>query len=365
MYSEDCLVCYKIVDDSEQAIACIICDNWYHVKCIFKIKVSKLVHDHILAVTNISWTCNSCLENVNVNQKPVPGQVDVSGSVHQFRTAFKAVNVKAQTETVTKTKETSTHSSSPRSKKSAPSLCPRSDTKIIPQPANDSWEIVKVKKRSFKNKSTLQEKSIKLTNRFKLLDISPTNDKAEGNAYNLIGDSIIRGQGSDFRGRKKKKCSTFCRPGAKLDDITAMVHDINGNQIHDDKELIIHVGTNDMVKPPEANKYRNRAIPQRASESIYGKYKNLVQELRNRNTKSYVVGMLPRFKVTNELNSRILSMNSRVQQLCKEAGIGYIDMFTKFQDNSNLFTSDGLHLSYQGKKLYAEILKFNINNFGN
>ena len=191
MHSEDCLVCKKSVDDSEQAIACTICDNWYHVKCIFKIKVSKLVHDHILAVTNISWTCNSCLENVNVNQKPVQGQVDVSGSVNQFRTAFKAVNVKAQIETETKTKNTSTHSSSPRSKKSAPSLCPRSDTKIIPQPANDGWEIVKVKKRSFKNKSTPQEKPIKLTNRFKLLDTSPTNDKAEGNAYNLIGDFII------------------------------------------------------------------------------------------------------------------------------------------------------------------------------
>ena len=73
--------------------------------------------------------------------------------------------------------------------------------------------------------------------------------------------------------------------------------------------------------------------------------------------------ILLRFKVTTELNSRILAMNSRVQRLCREAGVRYDDMFTLFQDNPNLFTSNGLHLSNQGKQLYAKALKVNINKF--
>ena len=352
MNSTSCLACTKIVEEKQQAIACMSCNNWYHVNCVFQnIKVTKTVYEQILGKDNIFWACNSCLKNSPLIQKPV--QIGASGNINQYQTVSQATNA------VTK------HKSSPSPRNGAASSSLGSNARTKPKPANDGWEIVRPKN-SFKNKSIPGARPIKIKNRFKLLDIAPTNDRTEGNELKLIGDSIIKGQGSDFNDRrKKKKSSTFCRPGAKLDDITAMVHDINGNQIHDDKELIIHVGTNDMVQPPKANNYRNRAIPQRASESIYGKYKNLVQELRNRNTKSYVVGMLPRFKVTHELNSRILSMNSRVQQLCKEAGIGYIDMFTKFQVNSNLFTSDGLHLSYQGKQLYAEILKFNINNFGN
>ena len=118
------------------------------------------------------------------------------------------------------------------------------------QPANDRWEIVKPKN-GLKNKRVPGAKPIKIKNRFKLLDTAATNDKIEGNEQKLIGDSIIKGQGSDFNNRKKKKSSSiFCIPGAKLDNVTAMVYSINGDQIHDNKELIIHVGTNDMALPP-------------------------------------------------------------------------------------------------------------------
>ena len=366
MHSEDCLVCYNIVDDTEQAIACVKCDNWYHVKCAFNIKVSKLVYKNILSVENIAWTCNKCVKNVDLERKPVQGRVGGSGSVNQFQTAFRAINANVQAKTVTNAnvhvKLAEAHSSSPSSKKGAPSFYPTNSPKTLPQPG---WELVKVKKRSFKNKSTPQARSIQLTNRFKLLDIAPTNDKSEGNEYKLIGDSIIRGQGSDSNGKKKKKGSTFCRPGAKLEDITDMIKKLNDNETYNNQEFIIHVGTNDMVHSPKPKGYKNRVIPYRASELIYEKYLNLIKALKSRNTQSYLVGMLPRYKVTNELNSRILSMNSRVQRLCKEAGVGYIDMFTLFQDNPNLFTSDGLHLSNQGRQLYAETLKVNINKFGN
>ena len=68
----------------------------------------------------------------------------------------------------------------------------------------------------------------------------------------------------------------------------------------------------------------------------------------------------------------ILAMNSRVQHLCKESGVGNVDMFTlfkMFQGNPDLACLRafyfGLHQSNQGKQLYAETLKININKFGN
>ena len=328
------------------------CDYWYHVKCVFNIKVSKAVYDQILAVDNVFWACNKCVKNVNLSQKLVQGQVAKSGSVNQFQTASQAIKTKVLV-------------SAPVKHKTHPSPIPRSNARTKSKPATDGWEIVKAKNSLSRNKATPLMNTIKVTNRFKLLDIAPTNDKAEGTELKLIGDSIIKGQGADFSDRKKKKSSTFCRPGAKLDDITTMIKELNGNKTYDNKEIIIHVGTNDMVQPPKANSYRKRVIPHRASELIHDKFKNLIKALKDRNTQSYVVGMLPRFKVRNEVNSRILSMNSRVQQLCRASGVGYIDMFTQFQDNPNLFSSDGLHLSRHGKQLYAESLKFNINKSGN
>ena len=72
--------------------------------------------------------------------------------------------------------------------------------------------------------------------------------------------------------------------------------------------------------------------------------------------------LLPRFKVTAELNSRILAMKSRSNDFVK---MQVWDMLTcsLYSKIINLFTSDGLHLSKQGKQLYAETLKVNINKF--
>ena len=84
--NNNCLACANNVAEKEQAIACVDCNNWYHVNCVFQLKVTKAVYDQILGKDNMFWACNSCLKKSDSIQKFI--QAGASGDVKQYQTVF-------------------------------------------------------------------------------------------------------------------------------------------------------------------------------------------------------------------------------------------------------------------------------------
>jgi len=102
---------------------------------------------------------------------------------------------------------------------------------------------------------------------------------------------------------------------------------------------------------------------------ITGRYREILQRIQTETprTKVYVQSVMPvnpatggnkRLEGKTEL---IIELNGRLQALAKEFGFTYIDLFTPLADNNNLlpkrYSVDGLHLSYEGYRVWAETIK--------
>jgi lysophospholipase L1-like esterase len=104
-------------------------------------------------------------------------------------------------------------------------------------------------------------------------------------------------------------------------------------------------------------------------DDITGRYREILQRIQKESpkTKVYVQGVMPVNPATGG-NKRlegktdlIIELNGRLQALAKEFGFTYIDLFTPLADNNNLllrrYSIDGLHLSYEGYRIWAETIK--------
>ncbi len=104
-------------------------------------------------------------------------------------------------------------------------------------------------------------------------------------------------------------------------------------------------------------------------DEITGRYREILQRIQKESpkTKVYVQGVMPVNPATGG-NKRlegktdlIIELNGRLQTLAKEFGLTYIDLFTPLADNNNLlprrYSIDGLHLSYEGYRVWAETIK--------
>ena len=52
-----------------------------------------------------------------------------------------------------------------------------------------------------------------------------------------------------------------------------------------------------------------------------------------------------------------MSINSLVQQLCKEEDVGFVDLWSSFEAKEEMYMRDGLHLSGKGAGVFADGLK--------
>ncbi|KAK3886028.1 hypothetical protein Pcinc_009804 [Petrolisthes cinctipes] len=81
-------------------------------------------------------------------------------------------------------------------------------------------------------------------NRFKILAQDDDEDDTEAR---LVGDSMVRGQLTEFCGRAPKSRKRFCIPGGGLDDVIDSVDEVT-SLAPDNTTYVIHVGTNDVFK---------------------------------------------------------------------------------------------------------------------
>ena len=181
------------------------------------------------------------------------------------------------------------------------------------------------------------------SNRYKILE-----EEDEPASTFLIGDSIIRHQLTEFCGRVKEKRRLFCVPGAGTDDITDLFDQVS-QEATDESLFVLHTGTNDV-----------RAT---RSEALLEKYRKLIQQYKSKSSRIMISGVLPRISADNVFYSKAFSLNNRLETLCKENGVEFVNMWNDFYSKTGLFTGDGLHLSPVGAARFGRLLNEAVRRF--
>ena len=89
------------------------------------------------------------------------------------------------------------------------------------------------------------------------------------------------------------------------------------------------------------------------SQDVLEKYRHLLGTLKDRFDNTVLVGVLPRLNTSQYALSRAIGINSKLQQMCKEANVGFIDAWTDYINNRKFYARDRIHLSDLGSEYLA------------
>ena len=166
-------------------------------------------------------------------------------------------------------------------------------------------------------------------------------DGRERTSTIYVGDSIVR---KTDRRLGKGKDVVVCLPGARIEHVTERVEKIVGRG--KGGTILVHVGTNNADKE--------------GTTAIVKKYRDLLKRTKQARIGQIILsGILPVIGSRNQgyRNSRRMSINSLVQQLCKEEDVGFVDLWSSFVEKEEMYMRDGLHLSGKGAGVFADGLK--------
>ena len=122
---------------------------------------------------------------------------------------------------------------------------------------------------------------------------------------------------------------------------------IRGSKIKKNTSLFASVGSNDVF--PIGGKSVE-------SETVYANYKELLRTMKEKSNHCFLLGILPRRSSTNLQKSRAISLNTRLEELCKMNDVQFIDTWNLFYGNSSLYKYDGTHLNSYGTKVLADVI---------
>ena len=106
--------------------------------------------------------------------------------------------------------------------------------------------------------------------------------------------------------------------------------------------VLVHVGTNNADKE--------------GTSAIIGKYRRLIKTLKEARVGQIVLsGILPIMGGMGEefRNCRRMAINTQVQKVCMEKGVGFVDMWLNFVGRNYFFMRDGLHLTGKGAAVWV------------
>ena len=156
----------------------------------------------------------------------------------------------------------------------------------------------------------------------------------------LIGDSIVRRQEREFRGRNKERRRVLCFPGINVQRLCGEAEKL---QLKDKNSLVIvHVGTNDIRKT--------------RSEALLDQYKNLIGVLKTKTNNIIVSSILPRIYENDVNYSKVTYINRALKTMCYNNGVTYMDVFPHFVNQKNMFTKDGIHPNDLGNARFGRLL---------
>lgn len=120
------------------------------------------------------------------------------------------------------------------------------------------------------------------------------------------------------------------------------------------KQIFLMIGINDFVNEKKSIK------------EVLDKYKIILEELKTKipQTEVFIQSVLP---VNNNLtiffqdNQKVIKFNSKLQELAKELGYQYIDIFSNLVDSENQldasYTTDGLHLNGKAYLIWKQAVE--------
>lgn len=183
-------------------------------------------------------------------------------------------------------------------------------------------------------------------NRFQIL--SDQNVEDDNEEVRLVGDSMVRGQLTEFCGRAPRTRKRFCIPGGGLDDVIATADEV-ASQAPDNTTYVIHVGTNDVEKT--------------RSEDLLNKYRQLIRNFKERSGKLILSGIIPRLAAGRRFLNAATSVNRRLATMCREEDIGFVDTWNDFYYDKTLFSEDGIHLNQVGAARFGRLLSEAVKEF--
>ena len=217
---------------------------------------------------------------------------------------------------------------------------PAPDADNVSVPPQEDFQVVKnnVRPRKRMLPTTICQ------NRFQILSDTDDNDEE----VRLIGDSIVRGQLTEFVARAPATRRRFCIPGGGVQDVIDSVNEVT-DQAPATTTYVIHVGTNDVQR------YR--------SEELLDKYRQMIRAFKVKSSKVILSGIIPRRQAGQRFYSFASSINRRLANLCSEENIGYVNTWDHFYYDASLFSFDGLHLSQVGAARFGRLLDGAVRDF--
>ena len=156
-----------------------------------------------------------------------------------------------------------------------------------------------------------------------------------GGEIMVIGDSLVRYLDKTCAKDKANRLRVcFAGVGDVSERLSRTVRGSDRNAT-----VIVHVGSNDVVK--------------QRSEELMKKYEILIRTLKESGRRGVVSAILPRVGVSSDWLSRAIGINTRVEGLCRENGMHFIDNWEVFYGRRDLFQRDGVHLNICGVECLA------------
>ena len=165
----------------------------------------------------------------------------------------------------------------------------------------------------------------------------------------LVGDSMVTDQGRCFgKGNKgKRKVRSF--PGANTKKIVEEVRKI---KVKNNKStVIVHAGSNDLY-------LRNGKVGQ--TEEIVKDLEKVVGSIASKTENGMVVGIFPRINVSHHALSKAIGINDRVEAICQQKGVRFLNFWDTFIANRSFFRGDGVHFNEKGKNVFGDLLHRNV-----
>ena len=173
-------------------------------------------------------------------------------------------------------------------------------------------------------------------------------EEEDSHEVRMVGDSIIRGQLSEFCGRAPRSRKRFCIPGGDVDDVCDAL-DYVTNDMSNESLLLVHVGSNN--------------IPRTRSEELLEKYKKMIDKIKCKTNNILISGVLPRIGAANVFFSRAFSLNNRLESLCRQEGVQFINTWNHFYEQPLMFSGDGLHLNAVGSARFGRLMSEAVHTF--
>ena len=185
-------------------------------------------------------------------------------------------------------------------------------------------------------------------NRFSLL-----SEKEEETV--LIGDSMVKDQGKHFGLKNKNKRKVRSYPGANAKKLEEELRkmEINNNKT----TVIVQASGNDLF-------LRNGNTGQ--TEPLIAQLERTVKTVQNKAKKAIVIGILPRLNVSHYALSKAIGINDRLESICQQNKVKFINLWDTFYGNRKFFRRDGVHFNEEGMRTFGNKLNLELyNNFKN